>query len=312
MKLRHQLAIAGMGFCCLCFAGPSDTSTDLQRQFEERIQGEDPGPQVSSFWDWSSSADFIGTSRFSTEEVSSQDIGFRQVQSSLSYNRFLSCFEIVSIGAGYSNVGIHWDDNPRFEQSSFDNVFVTIGAQCTRYRGWLWQGNFTARFNTDVGSVSHHVLYTGALWGRYELVPCFGMHTGFFAETGLRKDKVWPILGFDKQLTKQIKLYAVYPFEASVTYDYCGPWSIAAATKFFRTRHRLSPDADLSNGLIEYRNIGTELRVMYELPPCISAQIHVGHAYGGDLIVADQRDNNSTHYKFRSAPYVGGELSFRF
>jgi len=312
MGLRRQLTLACIGLSCACVAGPTDTSQDMQRQFEELVEGEDPRPQVTSFWEWSSSGDYIGTSRFTTEEVSNQSMGFRQVQSTLSYNRFLNCFDAVSVGAGYSNVGIRWNDNPRFQQRSFDNVFLTIGAQSTRYRGWLWQGNFTARFNTDVGRISHHVLYTGALWGRYELVPCYGMHTGFFAETGLRKDKVWPILGFDKQITKQLKLYAVYPFEASATYDFCGPWSVAAATKFFRSRHRLAPGEELSNGLIEYRNIGSEFRVMYECPPCVSAQLHVGHTYGGELVVADHRDKNSTHYKFRAAPYVGGELSLKF
>lgn len=311
VKIKDMLLItaAMLSVAAGTWAAPSDDAALRTIRLDQEEQGPDDPPP--NHFEWSGFVNAIGKSGFRTPGLSGERIGYSELETLLTYNYFFDANTAIQFGAGYGHVKINWHNNPAFHQQNFDSISVTAGSY-SRVGCWTWRGNFTARFNTDAGQVPDYVLYTYALWGRYDLSSCYGAHFGFVGESGIRKDTLWPILGFDWVISPCLKIYAVYPFEANIHYDVCSPWAVEAAVVRFRYRDRLGSDEPLPRGTIEYRNGGAELRLVYDQGLFLTANVHVGCSYGGDLRVANRKDNDATHYKFRSAPYVGGEFSLKF
>lgn len=284
----------------------------LQSQRAEAEDGDSIFDQeMRDFWELSSYGNAIGGSCFRTPGFSGQHISYYESQAMLSYNHFFNPRNAISLGAAYGNNGIDWRQAPDFTKDTFQTASFTLGGYSKEYERWLWRANFTARFSLNE-KIPTYVLYTSALWGRYDLTHRFGTHVGYFFETGLRKDKVWPILGFDYEITDTLKLYAVYPFEASVRYDFCQPWAMELSSRFFRYRDRLGANEPNPQGLVEYNNTGAELRLVYDNFPMIKANIHLGYAFGGDLRVSNRKDKNPIYYKFDGATYLGGDFNLKF
>ncbi len=308
-------------FVLICLLAFSTTALQAVDEFERGIESEpltgdtassmEELSKVGSFWGIDGEYNWIRKSGFRTPGIPGK-IGYHEGITLLSYNWFMGSKTAMQLGVGYGNTGIHWKENPAFHEQNFQDVSATIGVTSSCFDNWLWRSNLVARFNASATQVPTYVLYTGSMWGRYTLSRCFATHVGFIFETGLHKTKVWPIFGFDFKYNDCLKFYIVYPFEASINYAVCGPWSIEAATRQFRYRQRARKDEPLPRALFEYRNMGGELRLVYDLPPGVSANIHIGQTFEGDFVVADQNNHHSIHYKFKTAPYIGGELSLKF
>ncbi len=291
---------------------PYDAALDTSPITGDTAKESEENADVVSFWQFSAAGDYIKQSHFRTGLLPGQKIGFYESEELLAFNHYLDRHNVVSLGLAYGNTGIQWAENPFFHHHSFEDFSVTAAWQNTSFQSWLWRAIFTARFSSSARRVPDYVQYTQTLWGRYDLSSCYGVHCGYIAETGLSKDTVWPIIGFDYKYSDCIKFYAVYPIEASATYTFSKPWGVELAAKQFRYRQRMRVNEPLSKGLFEYRNFGTELRLVYEIKPLVSANVHIGQAWGGELRIANHKNQNQNHYKFRTAPYVGGEVTVRF
>lgn len=312
MLFRNFLFVSAIAFTSVIQASVlNDGAVQVQRL--NAVEGTSIFEEADTpcFFEFSGYGNAIGNSHFRTPGFAGQNISYYESQLLLTYNYFVNSRNAISIGAAYGNTGIDWRENPDFTRDTFQTASATLGGYSKQFNRWLWRANFTARFSLDE-RVPTYVLYTSALWGRYDLTCRFGTHVGYFFETGLRKDKVWPILGFDYEYSDCLRFYAVYPFEASVHYDFCWPWAIELSSRFFRYRDRVGPEEAVPRGLVEYRNTGAEFRLVYETAPAIKANIHIGYTFGGELRVSDRKDNNAVHYKFEGAPYVGGEFSVKF
>lgn len=267
-----------------------------------------------AFWDLSASGDVIENSNITTGGYQGQHIRFALAETSLSYNKLLGCDRDMGIffGIGYSNNLIRWKQNPNFNQEYFNNLNVDIGGFSTHFPCWLWKWDLGAAFDLDHMKVAQYTLYSGTLWGRYELYDNVGLHMGAIVTTGLHKNKAWPIIGLDYTWRKCLKLSLVYPVDMSAMYNIADCWALGVAQRFFWTRHRVGLHEPVPRALVEYRNSGTEGRLTYKCDPGIYASVHAGYAYGNDLIITNQLAKDGTHYKFDGAAYYGVDVTVKF
>lgn len=271
-------------------------------------------PCVDHFWEIAAEGDVIGGSRITTEGFEDQRIHFAFGEATLGYTQLLGwdrdCGLSADIGYAYNRIG--WEQNPSFHQQNFNNLILDLGGFSAHLPGWIWKVNFGFQFDLDHFEVAKRTLYSFTLWGRYSLSPCLGVHLGVIATTGLDKDKAWPVVGFDYAWTDRIKINLVYPVDLSASYLIDPHWSVGIAQRIFWTRHRTGADEPLSRALVEYRNTGTEARLVFLSLPGIALSIHGGWAWGQDLIIGNQNGDDNTHYKFDGAPYGGLDISLKF
>lgn len=276
--------------------------------------GDEGEPGVDHFWEATGYFDYVGKSKITTPGYEGQFIHFHQGRVGAGYTGFLGCECDCGLYASidYANTYIHWKQNPSFNQNNFDNLWFNFGGFSSHFPGWLWKTNIGVRLDLNVGKLANYSMYSLTMWGRYQVYPCFAFHTGIIAVTGLCKDKAWPIIGVDYTWGKALKISLVYPVDISISYQLSPSWSIAVAERFFWTRHRTGEKQPVPRAIVEYRNSGQEGRLTYTYGKSASASIHAGYANGQDLIIGNSLGSQNTHYKFRGAPYAGGDFNFKF
>lgn len=222
------------------------------------------------------------------------------------------CDEGLYGGVGFNVTSLDWHDNIFFRQKRFDTVIVKIGGFSERLCGWLWNGFLAANIDVDHCDLGSYTTYDALLWGRYAYVENVGVHVGLIAETGMRVDHVYPILGLDWTINRSWVLNLVFPVDISAVYLVNDNWSVALAGRVFDSRHRVGKREPLSEGIYTYRNYGTELLVSYEVDCWIEANLHAGYTFGGTLKVANRHYRDSHRLHFGGAPYFGGEFEIKF
>lgn len=258
--------------------------------------------------------DWIGKSHFSDAPFQNNEIDFNQgtlsFRSVVWYNE--RCREGVLGEIGYSSTHIGWDNNPFFNEHHFNTANVGFTLFTERMCNWLWTFRFVAGFDVDSHAPSDSTAYDTLLWGRYNISPRWGVHFGFLAQTGMRIDHVYPIIGFDWKPNAKWEVDVVYPVNIAVVYNINCNWAFAMAARFWDSRFRLNEDQPISEGLLVYRNSGIEVETRYHYNDWISAQLHAGYTLGGQLKVANRQYEDKMHFDFDSGPYIGGDFTISF
>ncbi len=215
------------------------------------------------------------------------------------------------VSLGYTNVHLDWDHNPFFDQKTFQTINVTIGGFTKRLRDWDLKALLTA--NIDIRPWNcNYINYDLTLWGKYSYCQDISLHFGIIAQTGMKMDRVYPILGFDWKITPDWTLDFVFPIDMGLYYNVTKEWSVGVAARFFDYRNRLKDHELLSKGVFRYQSTGAELAVNYDNDDNITADLHGGMILGGHLRIANQHNNHPHRLKFKTAPYAGGAVSIRF
>lgn len=216
--------------------------------------------------------------------------------------------------ASYTYTRIIWQ-NPYFDQSYFNTVGLAIAGFTERADDWVWKGLIRLNADVDHFDASENFYWDILLGGRYAYTEDFGLSMGFIALTGMKIDRLYPILGFDWKINERWKLNLVYPINISLIYTWDEQWSFELATRSFDERHRVGKGKSSmwNQGLIEYRATGGEFGINFK--SCDGnwvANLHAGEIVGGRLKVATKGYNDKKRYNFKNAPYVGGEIAGRF
>lgn len=268
--------------------------------------------EFPSFFEIKGNIDVTGQGKIKSFPYEGEKLRFSEWQSNAYYT--FPCFyrTALSIGGGYSDTAVIWRQNPFFRETHYNNLITSINLFSEAICDWTWQGGFSIAVDTDAWNWADYALYTTTIWGRYDYCDYLGLHIGFVEQSGIEKDRIFPIIGFDYQLFDCWKLNLVYPVNMSLVYTINDAWSVAFAGRVFNSRHRVGKDEPLSRGIFEYRNTGAEFGVSYTPGDFASANIHVGSALGGDLKVSNRHDHHSVHVKINSVIYAGGAIQFRF
>lgn len=216
--------------------------------------------------------------------------------------------------ASYTYTRIIWQ-NPYFDQSYFNTVSLAVAGFTERAENWVWKGQVRLNADVDYFDASQNLYWDVVLGGRYAYYENFGLNMGFIALTGMKIDRIYPILGIDWKINDTWTLNLIYPLNISLVYTFDQQWSFELTSRSFDERHRVGKGKvqKWNRGLIEYRAAGAEFGVNFK--SCDGywlANLHVGEIIGGRLKVATRSYNNKKRYNFKNAPYVGGEIAGRF
>ncbi|MFI0434987.1 MAG: DUF6268 family outer membrane beta-barrel protein [Parachlamydiaceae bacterium] len=238
------------------------------------------------------------------------DYGEAQVEAGMIVYYNPSYTEGGRIAVGFSPTYLNWHGNPWFEQDHFNILSVTLTGFTKRADRWFWRTQLTANFDTDEWS-SKYTSYDLILWGRYTFCQNIGFHIGFLAETGMKLDRIYPIIGFDWTISEKWKLNLVFPMNMTLIYSLNPKWSIGAAGRLFNSRFRVNHDQHSHRPLVRYTNLGAELFVQYETK-FMTANLHAGSTLWGKFRVADHNNNHARDYDLGPAGYVGAEMEVKF
>lgn len=213
---------------------------------------------------------------------------------------------------GFDVVRLDWPGNPYFRQERFDTANIALGAFTERFKGWIWHSFVSMNMDTGHFDPSEYATYDLMLWGRYAYCANLGVHIGFLAQTGMKVDQVYPVLGVDWDISNNWKLNLVFPVNVSAIYLYDKVWSFELAGRAFNSVHRTDKHAPLSKAIFTYRAYAGEFGINYDYNSWIIANIHAGYTMGGTLKIANRHYKHRKRLDFDSAPYFGGEFEIKF
>jgi hypothetical protein len=256
----------------------------------------------------------VGAAKFDKSGYKHHSLRYREAEANL---RFVFWYnpeykEGAYTTIGYNIVELKWCQNPYFKQSQFNTVGFTLGAFSQRLCNWLWLAYANFNLDADRPNFNEYANYDLVIWGRYDYAEGIGLNVGFIGETGMKIDRVYPIIGVDWQATDKWLLSMVFPINISLTYqwDACLAYSLAIRT--FDSRHRVGQHATVPRALVAYRNVGAEFGIEYEYASLITMNLHAGYTFGGTLKVANRHYEHKRRFDFDPAAYFGGEVGIRF
>lgn len=257
--------------------------------------------------------DAVGRTKF--REGCSDDLQFYQGELEGSFVFYADrCYEeLALLSLSYTNTFFDWNHNPFFHQKHFNIFSVKLGASTHRLDRWYWVGELVANFDIDhFSDLNDYTNFDFLAWGRYTYCPNFGVHIGFLGYTGMKIDRVYPIVGFDYRLNSKWKFNAIFPVNISIVYTYNRCWSTYIGSRFIDVRYRVNKHSTLSKGLWAYRTVGAEVGLNYDYNSIINFNAHIGSTFGGRVKIANRHNHHSRRFRLNPAGYVGAQCDIRF
>jgi hypothetical protein len=258
--------------------------------------------------------DYVGPAEFKDQPFKGDKLNFNWGTAELaSFVYFNECYkEGIAIGLNYTHSHLGWEENPRFDEENFSSAGVTINAFSGRLNDWMFKGFIKYMLDTNHPDFNHYSLWDIGAYGSYNYCEGLSLDFGFYAETGMKVDRVWPVIGFIWQYSDCISIHAVFPQDLNVIYQINNCWSAGVGIQFFRVRNRIGHAETLSRAIWLYENTGINGSITYEMSQLTYFSLHAGYTIGGRLKIADRHYDEKHHFKFKSAPYIGGELAVKF
>lgn len=259
------------------------------------------GVEVKGVW--------IGNSKFNHDKH--QHLKYSEAEADIYFTQKVTHCEGFSAFLGYDVTTMRWKENPFFDQERFRSYDIGLLGYTNRFKDWLWQLGVSTQTTSGNGSWGKNTLYTGMLWGRYTYCSTVGLHLGFIGFAGLRKEEVYPIIGFDYSPSKQWQFNAVFPVNMTAVCNLSTSWSLSLELRPFRSRHRAGANQVLPQAIFEYHDFGADLALVYHAHG-LFASLFAGGAFGGTLRVKNHLGNTIFTEKFGGAPYVGLAAYYKF
>lgn len=224
------------------------------------------------------------------------------------------CFEEgAAVALVYEYTYLDVTHNPYFSQKNFNSISVLLSGFTERVEDWQWRGQVSINFdNIPYWNIENYMNYDTLLWGRYKYCENVGVHIGFFAQTGMEFDRVYPVIGVDWTYDDNWKFNLIFPLNVSAVYTINPDWNIALAGRFISQRHRVEKEEPLSEAFWLYQGSGAELALNYNPSIAISANIHAGYSLGAHLTIRNRHYQHPKRLRINSAPYAGAELAYHF
>ena len=223
------------------------------------------------------------------------------------------CKEGLAAAGGVGFTLLDWDKNPFFDQDNFRWAHIALIGFSHRLPDWEWKSYVKVNFDLKHFHWTEYITWDLLLWGRYSWNETFGLHFGFLAFTGMKIDKVLPVIGIDwVPECSPWKISLVFPVEMNISYKLGEHWSLVLEERFFFQRHRVGKDNPLSRGLMYYKVLGTEFGLNYDVGDFLHSEVHAGYATGARMRIADRHYIHKITYKIKGAPYVGVEFGAQF
>ncbi|HEV8052455.1 MAG TPA: hypothetical protein VGP47_08170 [Parachlamydiaceae bacterium] len=287
----------------------ADADIDIEDLSSKKIDEESSGGPFTA----SISGDYIGRADFECKRYTNFKFATADIDLSFIYYYNPCLKEGASVGVSYLRTRLDWKYNPFFTQKDIDTVSLNLACFSQRLKDWTWRAQLSVNFdNIEYWHLQNYMNYDILLWGRYDYAPNIGVHLGILALTGMKIDRVYPIIGIDWTYNCHWKLNLVFPMDISLVYTINKCWTASLAGRFINQRHRVKKQQFYSEGIWFYTSSGAEFAIDYKPAKWISANIHAGVDFGGHLKVANRHYRDGHRLRFNSAPYAGAEVDMNF
>jgi hypothetical protein len=231
---------------------------------------------------------------------------FTQILLPLNYdNFFIPRFE-------FNYVTFDWNKNLNFNEKHFYYLQFSLAYYTTALDKWKWIARFDYNIQTDhLSQAGKYSLYSGLLWGAYQIHRKWHYHVGALGYGGLEGQTMFPIIGFDYSPNKTWFFQALFPINYSIEYKQ-DRWTFAAKIRPVKERLRSGSREPVPRSIFNYSAFGSELNVKYDIPFRLTLEGYGGVNYGGKFYIKDGHGHNATYVKFGLAPYYGASLDFGF
>lgn len=308
VNVKAWLAIG----CFLSFSHSAVWSADIDIDTQDVGSESIKEPAKRTPFSFNTHGDFVAKTKIDRGSFKGDHIEFAEADAEVGAVVYYcpAYTEGIRLALGYSATYLRWVNSPWVRQDHFYLASLTLGGFTERLHRWFWRTQLTLNFDAKEWS-SSYMSYDLLFWGRYAYTENVGLHIGFLAQTGLRLDRAWPILGADWRLSPRWKINLVYPVNVSLEYTFAPSWSLAVAGRMFNSRFRISHHESYCKALIRYENLGAEVVLKYEARG-VGANIHAGTTLGGRYRLADRHNHHAHSYHLEPSPYIGAEFDVKF
>lgn len=259
----------------------------------------------------------MATTDFSDENTEDQTLSAAIFEVELgSIIQYTPCYkEGVAITLGYEGTYFRWENQPEFNQQDYNNMTLTLYAFTARAEDWTWRTMIKARESIDNNNLEFFLTWDMFLWGHYiyknpYLCIPLGLHFGVYAETGMKADRVYPILGVDFDLGERVSVNLVFPMDMSIVYQKSELLELACAVRFFVRRHRVGLQEPVPYAMWEWRGWGAEVGFNYFGWLKSRLNMHAGYQFGSEIRVSNRHRENPKHFHPNPSLYAGAEINF--
>lgn len=254
----------------------------------------------------------IANASFKERNHRNEHLSYSSGQVRFLYNQPMNCYWGLLFGSGYDTVTLDWKENPFFDDKQFNYVNFGLGAYSSAFWDFMWSATVTAYIDTKSLDFSDYALYETILLGTHEVRDDLTFQVGFILLSGLNKEKIWPVFGFEWDNGGKVRIGAVFPLDLAIEYRILENLSIAAAGRFIYTRHRVKESEPIPRSIFQYTNSGIEGEVIYFPFENLVFRGFLGSTFQGDLKIANAKNHDATHFKQKSALYGGSSLTWLF
>jgi len=210
-------------------------------------------------------------------------------------------------------VTFDWSKNPKFHETHFYYMQFALTYYTTALEKWKWIARFD--YNLQIEHISHpgqYSLYSGLLWGAYQIAPKWHYHVGALGYGGLEGGTMYPVIGIDYAPTDKWFFQALFPINYSIEYKPNTNWTLAIKGRPLKERLRVGSREPQPRSIFNYSTFGSEFNVHYEIPFRLIVEAYGGVNFGGTFYVKDAHGHRATYVKFGGAPYFGASVDFGF
>ena len=208
---------------------------------------------------------------------------------------------------------LNWTKNPKFNQDHFYYAQFALTFYSTALDRWRWI--VRGEYNLDLEHFSNPHLYglfSGLLWGTYELFEKWRYHLGGVGYSGMRGSQIYPIIGLDYTLDEHWVFLAVFPIEYYAMYKIDSNWRLAAKIRPLKERFRTGKKEPQPRSIFSYSSVGAEFNAHYEIFMRLEVEAYVGYNFGGSFYIKNSKGHNSLYTDVGGAPYCGLTLDWGF
>lgn len=213
----------------------------------------------------------------------------------------------------WNTIYLNWDENPRFNQHTFDNLQFSLVLYTTEIESWRWIGRFDYHIDPHhFNEASLYSLFTGLLWGSYTINEKWHYHVGGFGYGGMEGSTIYPIIGFDYAPTPKWLIQLIFPIDYSVQYNFTPRLRLSGKIRPLKERWRTDQYQPSPRSIFSYTSTGFEANLHYEIQRRLTVEVFGGYNFGGNLYIKDQQGKNALYTDFGGAPYGGITLNVGF
>ena len=208
---------------------------------------------------------------------------------------------------------MNWNKNPKFNQTHFYYVQFALTFFTSAIEDWRWI--IRADYNMDTehfNNPSKYGLFTGLLWGTYQIHRKWHYHVGAVGYSGIRGQQVYPIIGADYAPNKTWTIQMVFPIEYYVEYKLDDHWRFSVKGRPLKERFRTNKNQPQPRSIFNYSSMGLEANVKYEKFMHFEIEAYGGCNFGGSFYIKDEHGKNPLYSDVGASPYGGININYGF